>query len=63
MIFDFQKRAYRRFQWRRWFAWRPVSIGPHRYAWLQFVERKGYTWSLWYEQGISWKYREASDAT
>lgn len=27
-------------QWRLWFAWRPVRVGPEDCRWLEFVERK-----------------------
>lgn len=26
--------------WYRWFAWRPVEIGLHRYAWMETVWRR-----------------------
>lgn len=27
-------------QWHRWFAWRPVRVGPRDCRWLEYVERK-----------------------
>ena len=31
-------------QWHRWFAWRPVRVGPRDCRWLEYVDRKG-KWS------------------
>lgn len=29
-------------RWRRWFAWRPVTV-DHRVVWLEWIERKKIT--------------------
>lgn len=42
-----QEREARINEWHRWFAWRPVRVGPHDCRWLEVVERKitrHYTW-------------------
>jgi len=26
--------------WHRWFAWKPVKVGPHDCRWLEYVERR-----------------------
>jgi hypothetical protein len=28
-------------EWHRWFAWRPVRIGPNECIWLETLDRKG----------------------
>lgn len=32
----------RKEKWHKWFAWRPVRVGPHDYRWLEFVCRQGH---------------------
>ena len=39
--------------WHLWFAWYPVKVGSHDCRWLEYVERKGF--SFWDEMG--WEYR------
>jgi hypothetical protein len=45
-------------EWRRWFAWHPVTVvtkGKQHYAWLQFIQRK---WGASVYSGtIKWRYR------
>ncbi|WP_247300312.1 hypothetical protein [Bradyrhizobium sp. 179] len=35
-----ERRWKRRYQWHRWFAWRPVRIAAGDRRWLEFVERR-----------------------
>jgi hypothetical protein len=48
MEFDCGRTRYQRRKWRlywhRWFAWRPVRVGPRTCLWLQHVERKWVCW-------------------
>lgn len=44
-------------QWHRWFAWRPVRVGPRDCRWLEYVERKG-DYMIYPECcGWDWEYR------
>ena len=58
MKFDCGETSFERYKrltkWHRWFAWRPVEVGPHDCRWLEYVERKGtlcltklYSWWRW----------------
>ena len=41
------ERLEAREQWHRWFAWRPVRVGPRDCRWLEMVERR-----VMYNRGI-----------
>lgn len=46
----------RRKGWHRWFAWRPVRLGPHRsdaWVWLETIERHARE----YHQGFAYRPR------
>lgn len=51
-----------RLPWRRWFAWRPVTLGLHgRTAWLRYVSRRVVTHQrcpLGAFRDWHWEYRE-----
>lgn len=44
----------RRKGWHRWFAWRPVRVGPYRsdpWVWLETIERQATA----YQQGFAYR--------
>ena len=46
------------FCWHRWFAWRPVRVGPHDVRWLEHIERR--RWLTPDMPREEWTYRPAA---
>jgi hypothetical protein len=53
-----QEKEARLGKWHRWFAWRPVYLGPHDCRWLEFIWRRGDRCASWYETWWNWQYND-----
>ncbi len=41
-------------EWRKWFAWRPVTTEDYKIVWIEMVERKWFNCSLPNVKPSSW---------
>jgi hypothetical protein len=52
-------------RWHKWFAWHPVVVSTsfsknEKKVWLEYVDRRGITYSTYADKWLSYQYKERS---